>query len=542
MSSTTIIRQRSNVDKKSDPPEDLVYNISPFPNENKGKRTKPWPPVRGGKANMPLPLVVPLAVLFIFTLLLMRTSPSSQSTFGYLVGTARNDDDDGPPKDLVVHGKRDFYTPCPPEYRKKVWTGKLKDSHVPRAFRYLGWSILEDEDEGEAGKYHIMYKRKAGKTGLTFAMGKPYQRYSRLPGSFTMESKDGFLAGFRRMQQRYNDRAQQQDGKDDLMYFIPETYRLAEKSDQNLFEATIHQDKANGRHRPWVLKKVKVNNGKGIEMIPPNSPALYSAVARSEADESNDYIVQAYICNELTWFEGEKFDLRFYWMVASVDPLVVLYHDGYVRVGGAAYNESDWGSTGQHLTNHAYRAYRGEVDEDVLADALWRRVRQHYDANKARLSKIIIGGDPVRHVRNQMKEAIGATAEAFKETMTLSDADTPPVTTENLFALYGADFIIDEDLDVYYVEAQTVPGLGDGYDFRIELFRTLLRPMINIVEEIAVKQEKDAKANILPIESLEGYDVVYAGDWRYRYEGYKRSKDKRGCKLSSSAQQMALKS
>jgi hypothetical protein len=279
----------------------------------------------------------------------------------------------------------------------------------------------------------------------------------------------------------------------------------------------------------------------GIEMIPPDSPALYSAVARSKKDEENDYIVQAYVCNELTWFEKEKFDLRFYWMVASVDPLIVLYHDGYVRVGGAAYNETDWGSTGQHLTNHAYRAYRGEVDEDVMADALWRRVREHYEANKARLSKIILGNDPVRHVRNQMKEAIGATAEAFKETLTLADPDTPKVTTENLFALYGADFIIDDDLDVYYVEAQTVPGLGDSYDFRIELFRSLLRPMIAIVEEIAAKQESDAKANILPLESLNGYEVVYAGDWRYQYKGYERSKNKKGCQLSSSAQKLAKK-
>jgi hypothetical protein len=52
------------------------------------------------------------------------------------------------------------------------------------------------------------------------------------------------------------------------------------------------------------------------------------------------------------------------------------------------------------------------------------------------LSETLKGVDPVKHVRNQMKEAIGVTAEAFEETFTLVDPDTPPVSTKYLFALY----------------------------------------------------------------------------------------------------------
>lgn len=451
-----------------------------------------------------------------------------------------DNEDDVPPRDLFVRGKRDFYTPCPPKARRKVWLGDIKATHVPRAFRYSGWEILTEENKMKSGDYQILWKRKAGGDG-SFVIGKPWQRFSRIPRTQVFESKDLFLAGFRRMQQRYDEKMKKQEydpnlrqlssNGDDLIYFIPETYRLVEESDRNLFETTILRDKTIGRNRPWFLKKVSVNNGRGVEVIPPDSPALYTAVARSQGDKKNVYVIQSYICNELTWFNGAKFDLRFYWVVASVDPLIVLYHDGYVRVGGAAYNESDFGSTGQHLTNHEYRVYRGRDDEDILADALWRRVRQHYEANRQRLSETLKVVDPVEHVRNQMKEAIGATAEAFKDTFTLVDPDTPPVSTENLFALYGADFIIDEDLDVFYVEAQSVPGgMTDKFDYRIELWRSLLWPMINVVEEIAIKQETDGKANLLPLESLDDYSIVYAGDWRYRYQGYKRSNNKKGCK------------
>ena len=130
-----------------------------------------------------------------------------------------------------------------------------------------------------------------------------------------------------------------------------------------------------------------------------------------------------------------------------------------------------------------------------------------------------------------MKEAICTTAEAFKDTFTLVDSDTPPVSTKNWFALYGADFIINEDLYVFYVEAQSVPGgTTDKFDYRIELWQSLLRPMINVIKEIAIKQEADGKANLLPLESLDDYSIVYTGDWRYRYQGYKQSNNKKGCK------------
>ena len=90
--------------------------------------------------------------------------------------------------------------------------------------------------------------------------------------------------------------------------------------------------------------------------------------------------------------------------------------------------------------------------------------------------------------------------------------------------------------------AQTSPGNGDKYDYRVDLFRSLYRPMVNIVEEIAMKQEQDPKGNLLPIQSLDGYEIVYAGidNWRYQYPGYQRSKDKKGCVLSPSAAKMTM--
>jgi len=205
----------------------------------------------------------------------------------------------------------------------------------------------------------------------------------------------------------------------------------------------------------WVLKKVSVNNGMGIEILAPGSMALKTAISRAYADNEHGYIAQSYVCNELTWTNGAKFDLRFFWLVASIDPPIVMYHDGYVRVGGVSHNETNFSDTDKHLTNHKYRSKEVQEEGKVLAKHLYQRIRQHYEANKNHLSKLI-RIDPAQHVINQMKESIA--------TLFAAHIDNFPSKlkrkTENIFGLYGMDFIIDNNLSVFFIEAQSSPGIG----------------------------------------------------------------------------------
>jgi len=273
----------------------------------------------------------------------------------------------------------------------------------------------------------------------------------------------------------------------------------------------------------WVLKKVSVNNGMGIEILAPGSMALKTAISRAYADNEHGYIAQSYVCNELTWTNGAKFDLRFFWLVASIDPPIVMYHDGYVRVGGVSHNETNFSDTDKHLTNHKYRSKEVQEEGKVLAKHLYQRIRQHYEANKNHLSKLI-RIDPAQHVINQMKESIA--------TLFAAHIDNFPSKlkrkTENIFGLYGMDFIIDNNLSVFFIEAQSSPGIGK-YPYHKTAFRELFRPVPDIIEEIQMKQETNPRGNILPLKRLGGYEIVYAGDWQYKYEGYRRTAVKTVC-------------
>jgi hypothetical protein len=334
---------------------------------------------------------------------------------------------------------------------------------------------------------------------------------------------------------------------------------------------------------PWVLKQVDLNNGAGITILPPNSQELRHVLSTAADDHQNTtYIIQRYICNELTWYGGQKFDLRFFWLVISVDPLIVLFEDGYVRVSASQYQEEDFHVTGQHLTNHLYR---GGQDDSATTTAtyLWNRVYQHWDSQKDVNPTLAAITDPIRHVRNQMKHSIASLVSAFEpgmlrrakgrlvhkpkkknqqhqqqqEQQAQATASNPTATSrddtsaasdekdkttryytheeENFFGFYGCDFIIDKDLDVFLIEAQASPGLPDS---RMQEWRRLFVPMMDLVEEIAVKQTTNATANIFPLDNLGGWDVVYVGNdnaWMFQYHDYQRSRTKTSCNVANTA-------
>lgn len=245
-------------------------------------------------------------------------------------------------------------------------------------------------------------------------------------------------------------------------------------------------------------------------------------------DVHNDYVIQTYICNELTWFGNRKFDLRMYWMVPSIDPLVVLYSDGYARIGNTVYDETDFSDTRKHLTAMTKLADESKGSTDEYKEL----IRQHYERNSAELRQRF-QGDPYQHVRNQMKEAIAETVAAFKD-KTLGNDKQNNFTSENGFSLYGADFVLDNNLDVWYLEAQAGPALIEDYDFRVTLHSHLLRSTFALMQEIQDKIEANPEANILPFDyTIDGWDIVYAGDWMYQYEDYDRTPMKQSCKLVS---------
>ncbi len=304
--------------------------------------------------------------------------------------------------------------------------------------------------------------------------------------------------------------------------YLPETYRLDEEDGLARFRKRLFDE--GGLETAWVLKKPNINKCMGITMLGPHSKKLENVFKTVERDKGEqNYIIQQYVCNEMTIRNRRKFDFRVFWIVASLDPLIVMYHDGFLRIGNSEYTENDFSNTITHLTTSTSLA--GEEKGS------WAEFEEYLDeVNQKRNLKV---KDPIGHVRNQVKHVLGEMSAAFKDV----SFNVNFVSAENGFGFYGADFIIDWDMDVYFIEPQSGCGLDEDFPFQVDLHDALFTQMIDATEEIWERQEKGLPVTNKDLVNYGEYQIVYNDGWIYEYVAYQRSKNKPGCGLDQSKKQ-----
>ena len=355
------------------------------------------------------------------------------------------------------------FTLVPPQYYKTFYyDGKKISQPIARALRSRGWRRVDDTDNA-----HMIYTYNNNANWATDL--QPWQRFNFIPDLQKWNGKAEFAY--------YYKKYEQSTGSEPSVY-VPESYILTQtKREIEAFRKVLEQK--NGNNHPWVHKLSNVNQGRGITILGPNSPELLSLPDKSlkdleklkqqskkdststsgdeeEEDEIEESIVQRYICNEMTW-NHRKFDVRMYWFVASLDPLIVLYHDGYVRVGNSDYSEASFEDTTSHLTSHTGLGAETKATFAEFEEVL----NQQHRANSVKPSSRSFPNNnslkPVEHVRNQFKHALGEMIEIMRdESFVVPDykARDPNMKSENAFQFYCADFILDKDLDVWFIEPQ----------------------------------------------------------------------------------------
>lgn len=237
-------------------------------------------------------------------------------------------------------------------------------------------------------------------------------------------------------------------------------------------------------------------------------------------------VAQRYICDEMT-FDGRKFDFRVFWMVASVDPLIVLYHTrhNYVRIGHAKYDESNFNNTKSHLTTHTF----GADEKKATWDEFKVYIEEFQALHGSRLAHL--SNDPFAHVQNQIKQALATLVDVYRN-VTFHSRD---FASQNAFSLHAADMIIDNDLDVFLIEGTDGPGKDEDYDFRIAMHNSIFGSLVDIFEEVTSMQVQGIPLDVEEMKRtgiLGDYEVIYNQNWLYKYTEYDRLRvsDKRGCR------------
>ena len=382
--------------------------------------------------------------------------------------------------------------------------------HPPRIFTCRCYPLVRQAftDRGYRatdGEHNYDNAWMIWKTGMDIDVQQlqHWQRPNHFPGERLMDSKGSMYQVLRMYHNRGVHRTTMP------LDFVPETYLLYAESDKARF---VQRLKGGGLDVPWVLKRTKASRGRGVTMLGPQSAelrALRDDLATGPIKKG--HIVQSYIQNEWT-FQGHKCDLRVYVLVASVEPLIVYYHDGIVRTAAGLHNEENFDESKAHLTNVSQNKANRTQWEPVktftqlgqeLQSYVGKRRRQQPQQEHRQLPMEDVEKNPLQHVRNQIKRILGFVFAAFRDRISLEK-----IPVDNAFALMGADFVIDADLKVWLLEMQLGPQLqGDNLPEKIAILQDVLGTTIDVVEEVYLKQVNNQP--IMPLTKTGNFELVY---------------------------------
>eukprot|EP00943_MAST-04B_sp_MAST-4B-sp1_P003249 g3249.t1 len=380
-------------------------------------------------------------------------------------------------------------TISPPEKYKNVFFSKPSNGQVSQILKGIGWKQSEDPVQASI----LWYQKKQ------FIPWKKLSKWHR-PNHLRIERELGHKGKLLDHLLNYEKKLKVK------LPFLPTSFRTWLKGDRENFIQTSNILS----NETWIVKIPHKDGGKGISMAPPNSPKLAGLreqlmpdnYENSDAKE-DELIIQRYV-KDIMLYDGHKFDLRIYWAILSINPLIVVYRDGTLRVSLGSYNTKNFTDLKVHLTNAVMQKksefYRQNKEKTRVT---FPEFQKYLNTKKHQYKEI--SNSPFDHIKCQVKRALKTIVAAYKDT--LSPSNQKIRITENAFSLLGADFMIDNNLNIWITELQSGPGLPKNTQAVAAVMGTMLPELIDIELEIREKQEKGK--NLFPLKSLKTFEYIY---------------------------------
>jgi tubulin monoglycylase TTLL3/8 len=238
--------------------------------------------------------------------------------------------------------------------------------------------------------------------------------------------------------------------------------RLAEKDPQ---------DGLIGDKNIWMLKPAGLSRGRGITCLKNLVEIL--DLARKTA---NQWVVQKYIENPLM-IHKRKFDIRQWVLVTDWNPLTVwFYEECYVRFSGDEYNPDDLENRFVHLTNNSVVKHMQGQDDSRFEQNMWRMetFREHLKEQH--------GKDVFEDIiKPMMKQSVIRSLESAQDMIGHRGSS---------FELYGYDFMVDENLNVWLIEINLSPSLDYSTPVTKRLVKMVSEDLVKVVVDYNMAKKK----------------------------------------------------
>jgi len=220
-----------------------------------------------------------------------------------------------------------------------------------------------------------------------------------------------------------------------------------------------------------------------------------------------NYLMQTNVHN-LLLVTQRKFGFRMYLLIASVNPVIAYYHDGYARL---SLNEYDPKSKekGTFVTNigvNIDQNFRNYTEDQIQDFTCWFLDRFHtYLMEQGRV-----------HDRNWLDNYL---RPEFKRVMIhlVRMAQKGFLKISSVYELFGIDYVMDDNLDLWFIEANAAPLIHGFTKESTVLINQMLVDTFDIVHGLLRSRMKRVISYVNTLTK-----EIDPSDTRVRYLGDKR--------------------
>jgi len=339
------------------------------------------------------------------------------------------------------------------------------------------------------------------------------QMYNRIPGQRALIRKDDLVESVDKYAAKFEDKPQCFNKQ----MFFPFSYRLYREDECKQFLSLINSQKyIKSLKTEPIQYLIKVGHGSHSA----NGVFILDKAKTKEINQQYNFgkkcgkvteplLAQTYVTNPLLLDLNNKFDFRIYMLVASVNPLIIYYHDGFLRASLSEYDKFSH-ERGKHLTNThlAENIFKKARDEKVNG-MTEKQLRDYHIWNFQELEDYLVESGKTNdpnwldntlrpQFRKAMIHAVKMASEFFWK-------------QSNVYGLFGLDFMLDDNFNLWFIEGNPNPQLAATNNDLGNLLRKMLRSLheieyglyksrmtrvLKVIQRFQKVQEKDGKLDL----------------------------------------------
>jgi len=338
------------------------------------------------------------------------------------------------------------------------------------------------------------------------------QNYNHIPGHGNINRKDKAAEALIKYNQLYEDRPECFNSSK----FFPKTWLLNYEDQCTEFFNHLNSPAYEQLKREKVIvyiRKLGIGShmAKGVQPMDSDEEQEIRRIWRDGqlcGKVQKHYIIQNFVDKPLL-VEGHKFDFRIYLLIASTNPVIAFYHDGFLRVSVHKYDihskDKSVLLTNTELSKGAFKQaangtlINGMNETELRNFQMWNFNRlQNYLLENKKIS------DP-KWIDNYLRPEF---QKAMIHLIRMSQSGFAKLSA--VYELFGVDFMLDEEMNLWFLECNSSPVMSgtseekekfminmlkDHFEIVIGLLRSRSLRIINYVNEITQNLLKTKNEN-----------------------------------------------